>query len=262
MGFSNSLSAPTLSGSTITSSRYRTRQALLRSDGRLLLIIRGQIEYIWSGKTSFGVPFPRVPAFWRTILMDRQLSYCSFWCGRLSIATAHPILHAMKNRYWPLWFLLWQFVGRYPSPLGPCLLQACPTFQTVSFYPAYTKPVRNARFSDTERHSCPSLDVRFMVSQLFPCQRDSRCEGAVWIPTLYYTFATLFAQLAITLRLVTTSCQLTPTAYDAPRVYAVTGRNRWIASCLYFTSFVQVAVGIGSSIRYRLRPGTISHSSL
>jgi hypothetical protein len=95
----------------------------LRSDSSLLLILRGQIEYIWSGKTSFGVSFSRVPAFWRTPLMDRKFLCCSSWYGRLCVVTAHPILHAMKNRYWPLWYLLWKFVGGYPSPLDLCSLQ-------------------------------------------------------------------------------------------------------------------------------------------
>ena len=74
----------------------------------------------------------------------------------------------------------------------------------------------------------------------------------------YYTFATLFAQLAITLRFVTASDYLTLTAYDTPRVYAVTGKNRWIASCLYFTSFAQAAFGITGSVYYVLHPGMIS----
>ena len=77
----------------------------------------------------------------------------------------------------------------------------------------------------------------------------------------YYTFATLFAQLAITLRSVTASVYLTPTADHTLRVYAVTGKSRWIASGLYFMSFVQVAVGIGNSIYHALRPGMISLSS-
>ena len=79
---------------------------------------------------------------------------------------------------------------------------------------------------------------------------------------LYYTFATLFAQLAITLRLVITSGHLMPTAYHTPRVYAVTGKNRWIASCLYFMSFVQAAVGIGVTVYYGVHPGMVSLSSL
>ena len=64
--------------------------------------------------------------------------------------------------------------------------------------------------------------------------------------------------MTITLRLVTTSDYLSPTAYHTPRVYAVTGRNRWIASCLSFATFVQVAFGIGCATYYALHPGTIS----
>ena len=80
----------------------------------------------------------------------------------------------------------------------------------------------------------------------------------MWVPALYYSLAALFAQLAITLRSVTTPGYLTPTAYYTPRVYAVTGKNRWIASCVSFTVFVQVAFGMGCVIYYVLHPGTIS----
>ena len=79
---------------------------------------------------------------------------------------------------------------------------------------------------------------------------------------VYYTFATLFAQLAITLRLVATFGYLAPTAYHTPRVYAVTGKNRWIASCLHFMSSVQAAFGISNSIYYGLHPGMVSIPSL
>ena len=71
----------------------------------------------------------------------------------------------------------------------------------------------------------------------------------------YYTFATLFAQLAITLRSVTASGYLMPTAHDVSRVYAVTGKNRWIVSCLCFISFVQVAFGIRGTVYYGTHPG-------
>ena len=77
----------------------------------------------------------------------------------------------------------------------------------------------------------------------------------------YYTFAALFAQLAITLRLVTPSGHLAPTAYHTPRVYAMTGKNRWIASCLYFMSFVQAVFGLANSVYDALRSGMISASS-
>ena len=38
----------------------------------------------------------------------------------------------------------------------------------------------------------------------------------------------------------------------------MTGKNRWIAFCLYFTSFAQAALGMAHSIRSALRPGMIS----
>ena len=79
---------------------------------------------------------------------------------------------------------------------------------------------------------------------------------------LYYTFATLFAQLAITLRLVTISNYLTLTTHHTPRVYAVTGRNRWIASCLSFTTFVQVGFGMGGAIHYAFQPSMVPFCAL
>ena len=84
----------------------------------------------------------------------------------------------------------------------------------------------------------------------------------MWFGIFYYTFATLFAQLAITLRLVTTSCHLTPIAYHAYRVYAVTGKNRWIAFFLYFMSFVQVGLGVAGSVYSGSHPGVISFPSI
>ena len=78
----------------------------------------------------------------------------------------------------------------------------------------------------------------------------------------YYAFATLFAQLAITLRLVTTSGHLAPIAYHTPRVYAVTEKSRWVASCLYFMTFVQAALGIANVVYDAMRPGTISRLAL
>ena len=104
-------------------------------------------------------------------------------------------------------------------------------------------------------------DVSTPVDRQLTCQLDSRCDKAAWVGGFYYAFATLFAQLAITLRLVATSGYVTPTTYHTPRVYAVTGKSRWIASCLYFMSFVQVAVGIGISVYHALHPGMISLSS-
>ena len=38
----------------------------------------------------------------------------------------------------------------------------------------------------------------------------------------------------------------------------MTGKNRWIASCLYFTSFVQAAIRIGASVYYALHSGTMA----
>ena len=94
------------------------------------------------------------------------------------------------------------------------------------------------------------------------CQLDSRCHKTAWLGVFYYVFATLFAQLVITLRSVTPSGYHTPTAYHTLRVYAVTGKNRWIASCLYFMSFVQAAFGTACSIYYSLHPGMVFRPAL
>ena len=36
----------------------------------------------------------------------------------MSLATSHPVLMAIKNRYWPVWFLVWVFIGGYPFSLS------------------------------------------------------------------------------------------------------------------------------------------------
>ena len=94
------------------------------------------------------------------------------------------------------------------------------------------------------------------------CQLDSRCDKSAWVPMFYYTFATLFAQLPITLRSVTASDYLIQPPYHTLRVYAVTGKNRRIAFCLCFISFAQAAFWIAGSVHFALRPGMISFPSL
>ena len=59
-----------------------------------------------------------------------------------------------------------------------------------------------------------------------------------------------------------TSGHLAPIAYHIPRVYAVTGKSRWVASCLYFMTFVQAAFGIANVVYDASRPGTISRLAL
>ena len=129
----------------------------------LYLIRRGQIEYIWSGKLSFGVPFAQVPTLWRAVLTDRQLSCCSSWCGHFCFTTTHPVPQIIKNRYWPLWFILWQLIGVYPSQLALCFPQPRPNSQTAPFYPTYTKQVRNGQCGDLGHCLRSSSDVRFPV---------------------------------------------------------------------------------------------------
>ena len=99
-----------------------------------------QVEYIWSRKPSLGASLAQVLTFGAAALTDRQCSCCSSWCARLCVATVHPVLHTMKNRYWPLWFLLWKLVGGYPSRLARHSFQS---YRTAYFSPAYSNQVRN-----------------------------------------------------------------------------------------------------------------------
>ena len=107
------------------------------------------------------------------------------------------------------------------------------------------------------QHFDSSLNRTDNLSQL-----DSRCDKTAWLVIFYYTFATLFAQLTITLRSVPAPDYVTLIAYRTLRVYAVTGKNRWIAFCLYFMSFAQAAFGIASSIYNALHPGRVLLPSL
>ena len=109
----------------------------------LCLTRQRQIEYIWSGKPSSGVYFSQVPTFSRAALTDRQFSRCSSWCGHLYCAATHVILQAIKNRYWPLWYVLWQFVGGHTLQLVRCSLRPELNSQTAYFSPAYPRQVRN-----------------------------------------------------------------------------------------------------------------------
>ena len=144
----------------------RRGRHFLRSRSGPCLIYRGQVNYIWSGKPSFSVSFPHVLTFGATALTDRQLSCYSPWCGHFYFTTVHSLLQAIKNRYWPPWFLLWQFFGEYPSQSVRCSLKPRPTSQTAYLSPMATKQVRNTRCGDLEHCLPPSLDVRFTMFPL------------------------------------------------------------------------------------------------
>jgi len=75
------------------------------------------------------------------------------------------------------------------------------------------------------------------VATWCPGYTKSMCDKTAWLHSFYYMFATLFAQAAITLR-----------------VYAVTGKNRWIGACLCSVSFVEFVFGIYLAIRFSLQP--------
>ena len=139
VGSSVSLPVLTLSGSTITSSHYQMRQALL-SLGQQPFSDTPRVDRIYLVRKTF-IWCVILSSSDRPALMDRQFSRCSSWCGHLYFATAHPILQAIKNRYWPLWYVLWQFVGRHPRQLACCFLQPGPNPQTAYFSPTYPKKV-------------------------------------------------------------------------------------------------------------------------
>ena len=106
----------------------------------LYLTHQGQIEYIWSKKYSFGTSFTQVPTFGAMALTVRQFTCCSSWCAHLCFVTALLVLQAVKNRYWPVLLLMWQFVGGY-SLASRCSLQPEPNPQTAYFSPTYSTQV-------------------------------------------------------------------------------------------------------------------------
>ena len=99
-----------LSGSTITSSRYQTRQAFSLSRQQLYLIPRtDQARLVRKNLTGYRIP-PSSSS--RAVLTALQFSCCFSWCGYFSFTTARSVLKTIKNRYWPLWYMIWLFVGR------------------------------------------------------------------------------------------------------------------------------------------------------
>jgi len=75
------------------------------------------------------------------------------------------------------------------------------------------------------------------VSFWSPKYTKSMCDKTAWLHVFYFTLATLFSQIAITLR-----------------VYAVTGNSRWICTCLSFMTLVQFSFGMYFAIRLSLQP--------
>jgi len=70
-----------------------------------------------------------------------------------------------------------------------------------------------------------------------PEYTKAMCDKTSWLHVFYFTLATLFAQVAITLR-----------------VYAVTGNNRWIRNSLSFITVVQFGFGMYGAVRFSLQP--------
>ena len=136
----------------------------LHSASGLYLIHQGQIEYIWSRKASLGVSFPTTSSDLRaTALTDHQFLCYSSWCGHLYFVTEILVLQAIKNRYWPVWLLLWTFIGEYIPQSARRSLQPWLNLQIALLSPLHTRQVRNASCSRSECCSRPSLDVRFAM---------------------------------------------------------------------------------------------------
>ena len=125
-----------------------------------------QVRLAWKGLIECVVP-SSLQASSLSILTVPQFSRCSSWCGRRPPVTARPVLKGIKNRYWPLWYLLWSFVGwcsfrstHYPP--RPCL-----NFRTASWNPGFTKTVCDPHCGSSGHHSYPhSLDVRSSTSEV------------------------------------------------------------------------------------------------
>ena len=52
----------------------------------------------------------------RAVLKMFQFSYCSSWYIHF-FSTPLPVLKPVKNRYWPLWYIMWTFFGGPVSQL-------------------------------------------------------------------------------------------------------------------------------------------------
>jgi len=78
------------------------------------------------------------------------------------------------------------------------------------------------------------------VASSSPNYTKSQCDRTGWFSAFYFSSVTLFAQLAITLR-----------------VYAVTRNNRIVVSYLSFITFVQAVFGAYLAIYFSSRPATV-----
>lgn len=137
--------------------------------------------------------------------MTPQSSRCSSWCGHPTSVAVRPVLTGVKNRYWPLWYLLWLFAGW-------CTLQSIDRpLVTPSKLPNSTLGTRIHKLGEIfftmwrlrALLISYSLDVRFptFVSiGIDDLHQLHRCDKTAWFHVFYFTFATLFAQAAVTLR--------------------------------------------------------------
>jgi len=76
-GSSSFLLALTLYGSTIISSRYKTRWVFPSLRGQTLLIYRGQVKFAWPGRNSPSVLYPRASSFGGTVLTVPSFRFIS-----------------------------------------------------------------------------------------------------------------------------------------------------------------------------------------
>jgi len=75
------------------------------------------------------------------------------------------------------------------------------------------------------------------VSTWSPSYTRSMCNHTAWLHSFYYTLVSVFAQMAITLR-----------------VYAVTGKNRWMGASLSMVTFAQFVFTMYLGVRFALEP--------
>jgi len=98
--------------------------------------------------------------------------------GHCPPVIVRPVLEEIKNRYWPLWYFVWIFVG------------------WCAFRSANRPPVTLPQLPNSVR----ALGTQSQCATHNPA---ARCGKTAWFPVFYFKFATLFAQAAIMRRFIT-----------------------------------------------------------
>ena len=146
MGSSDLPLQSALSGSTTTSSRYRTRRELLFAWTEIFdnTSVVDPVHLVRKNLVGCVTPLSfelRSDCVYDTI---PQYLCCPSWCCHISFAASHPVLKAIKNRYWPVWFMVWVFLGRRPFSLTAI----CSTnFRAENWSPGLSTWVRNPQWS-------------------------------------------------------------------------------------------------------------------